>query len=177
MLALTAALVILLAACSWLGLGGGVEEPDDPFKEGVLKAVAHLAPPNSTSQFLSRIAEQLGWEQEVTQNTLLRVAVQEEEFDEKVEPYLLSVFFAKGFSVLPSVGEGHQFSRDSIVRGSVADNKFLVTTRELVRIIFLQPMENVQIIYPQDGTQPQIFSPDPEGILAVRKSLSEQYLR
>lgn len=154
-----------------------VEEPKDPFEEGVLKAVAHFAPSGSTTQYLARIAEQYGWEKAVARNTLLRNAVVEKKFDEKVEPYLLSLFFSKGFSVLPTVGEGHQFARDTIVRGGVADSRFLVTTRERVRIIFLTPLRNVLIIFPQDGTQPQLFTPKNGGVVAVRRSLLKQYLR
>lgn len=161
------------------------EEPDspgvltvkDPKSPGVLNNIAHVAPPGTATQSLANIAQHFGWEEDVARNTLLLLAVEEEQFDTRVEPFLISLFFKKGFSILPSVGEGHQFSRDSIVRGKVANAKLFVTTRELVRIIFLSPMRNIQIIYPQDGTQPQIFAPDPAGQIAVRQSLLKQYLR
>ena len=174
--------VLLLQGCSLFGFFGEeeaaeAEEPKDPFAEGMLRAIAHLAPPNSTPQFLSEIAEQLGWEEDVARNKLLRFAALSEQFDEKVTPFLLGLFFKKGFSVLPTVGEGHQFSRDSVVRGAVEGGRFLVTTRGPVRIIFLQPIDNVQIIYPKDGTQPQIFSINAEGVVALRRSRLEQYLR
>ena len=174
--------VLLLHGCSLFGpseeeAAAAAEEPKDPFAEGMLRAIAHLAPPNSTPQFLAEIAEQLGWEEEVARNKLLRFAALSEQFDERVTPFLLGLFFKKGFSILPTAGEGHQFSRDSVVRGAVGGSRFLVTTRGPVRIIFLQPIDNVQIIYPKDGTQPQIFSINAEGVVAVRRSRLDQYLR
>jgi hypothetical protein len=153
------------------------EEPSDPFAEGMLKAIGATAPGSSSSQLLARIADQFGWEQKVSRNTLLRIAVEEEQFNEKVEPYLLALFYRNGFSVLPQVGQGHQFARDTLVRSAVPAGRFLVTTRELVRIIFLRPVDNVQVVYPRDGTQPLIFTLNEKGVIAVRESLLKEYLR
>lgn len=189
---LAAALLLLLAGCGWFSSGpdepqsgqaakpegaGEVKEAADPFGEGMLKAVRFFAPANSPSQFLASLAEQFGWEGELKQNTLLRNAVVQGQFAEKVEPYLISVFFKNGFSVLPLVGDGHEFSRDSIVRGGVADSTLKVINRQPVRIIFLTAVRNIQIIYRQDGTEPQVFSPKDGGTITVRKSLVSQYLR
>jgi hypothetical protein len=173
-------LTLMLAGCS-LFSGDDVlsetEEPPDPFAEGMLNAIGHMAPGNTPTQFLARIAQQLGWEGGLAGNTLLRIAVEEEEFAAKVEPFLYALFYKNGFSVLPQVGEGHQFSRDSLVRGPVGAGTFLVTTRQPVRIIFVKAASNVQIVYPQDGVQPQIFALDEQGVVAVRRSLLEHYLR
>ncbi len=172
------ALAVALSGCSvWDFFFGEDEPPPDPFANGMLNAIGQLAPGNSPSQFLAGIARQLGWEIELTGNTLLRNAVEEEQFKERVEPYLLSLFYKNGFSVLPTVGEGHQFARDSLVRGDVGAGKFLVTTRERVRLIFVRPLDNVQIVYPRDGTQPQIFTLDDKGVISVRSSLLKEYLR
>jgi len=170
-------LSLLLSGCSWFSSAEEPEVVKDPFAEGILKAIGHLAPPESTTQFLANIADTLGWENEVSKRSLLKIAVTEEEFSEKVEPFLLSLFYAKGFSVLPQIGEGHQFSRDTVVRGGLQDSKFLVTTREKVRIVFLTPVQNVQIIYPKDGTQPQVFAPNPKAVLTIRRSMLDQYIR
>jgi len=91
--------------------GDGQGEPQGPFSKGILQGVAHIAPVNTKAAVLAGIASQLGWENDVTQNTLLRDAAENGDFEEKVEPYLLTLFYKKGFSVLPSVGEGHEFSR------------------------------------------------------------------
>ncbi|MCZ6629522.1 MAG: hypothetical protein O7E56_14975 [SAR324 cluster bacterium] len=177
------ALIWMLGGCSIYdylfgddGLKPG-EEPSDPFAEGMLNAIGQLAPSRSPSQFLAGIAGQLGWEDQVTRNTLLRKSVEDEKFSESVEPFLLSLFFKHGFSVLPNVGKGHQFARDSLVRGDVGPAKFLVTTREKIRLIFVKSVANVQIVYPKDGSQPQIFALDDKGIISVRGSLLNEYLR
>lgn len=153
------------------------EEPADPFAEGMLKAIGAMAPGRSSSQLLARIADAFGWERNLSRNTLLRIAVEEEQFSEKVEPYLLALFYRNGFSVLPQVGQGHQFARDTLVRSAVPAGRFLVTTRELVRIIFMRQVDNVQLVYPRDGTQPQIFTLNEKGVIAVRESLLKEYLR
>ena len=108
---------------------------------------------------------------------VLLAAVVDEDFAQKVEPHLLGLYYRNGFSVLPVVGEGHQFARDSLVRGAVASSRLLVTTREPIRIIFLDGADNVQIVYPQDGTEPRVFAIDENAVVAVRQSLLEQYLR
>lgn len=185
--ALLVAVSLALGGCGIFGFFFGddeagenlkqAEEPPDPFEEGMLKAIGHMAPGGSPSQYLSRIAEEMGWEGEVAGNTLLRIAVETKDFAGRVEPFLYALFYKNGFSVLPQVGEGHQFSRDSLVRGVVETGTFLVTTREQVRIIFVKEVGSVQIVYPQDGVQPQIFSLSEKGIIIVRRSLLERYLR
>ena len=75
------------------------------------------------------------------------------------------------------MGEGHQFARDTLVRGNVGAAKFLVTTREKIRLIFVKPVANLQIVYPKDGIQPQIFALDDKGIISARGSLLNEYLR
>lgn len=153
------------------------QQAAQPFPEGMLNTVADRAPAGSPSQYLAQLAREFGWEKEVAENTLLRQAVESGNFAGKVEPFLLAMFFRHGYSVLPSVGEGHQFSRDTIVRGPVSNTRTLVTTRDRVRLVFLTPPQNLQIVYPQDGEQPQIFALGSQGIIAVRKSLLESYLR
>lgn len=171
--------LLLLVLTLWIGgcSGKKTEIEKDPFKAGTLKALGHLAPKGSSVQFLALVAEQLGWEDEVSKNPLIKIAAEEKDFEQKIEPFLLSLFFKHGFSVLPMVGEGHQFSRDTVVRGAVKSSRFLVPTREKVRLIFLTEVENIQIIYPQDGVQPQVFTVNPDAVMTLRRSLIEQYLR
>lgn len=153
------------------------EENGDPFASGVLNVIADSAPAGSVSLFLARLAAGFGWEDQVAQNALLHKAVLEEQFEQRVEPFLLTLYYQNGFSVLPVVGEGHQFNRDTVVRGAVGSSRLLVTNRNPIRIIFLQPVENVQIVYHQDGEQPQVFSVDEQAVVAVRQSLLKYYLR
>ena len=175
-------LSLILSSCSLFNQADPEAENStdvnkNPFAEGVLKGVAHLAPKDSVSVFLANVADQLGWESDVAKNGLIKKAANDGDFDEKVEPYLLALFFSRGFSVLPNIGEGHELSGDSLIRGKVLDVKFNITTRQPVRLIFLQPMERIQIIYPMDGVQPIIFAQNPEGVMIVRRSHLEQYLR
>lgn len=157
--------------------GPPAEENGDPFAGGVLNVIADSAPAGSASLFLARLAAGFGWEDQVAQNALLHKAVLEEQFEQRVEPFLLTLYYQNGFSVLPVVGEGHQFNRDTVVRGAVGSSRLLVTNRNPIRIIFLQPVENVQIVYHQDGEQPQVFSVDEQAVVAVRQSLLKYYLR
>jgi hypothetical protein len=176
-LALLAGLV--LGSCGWFGGKAAAPDappPEDPFAQGMLRVILAKAPPGSVSQALAGIAEQLGWESQLQQNTLLKQAILSGQFDQRVQPFLLSLFFRNGYSVLPTVGEGHQVNRDTIIRGVGGDNRILVSTRDPVRIIFLTPVKNVQVIYPQDGTEPQVFTID-GGVVAVRKSYSDLFLR
>ena len=159
--------------------GGTEPSPDapaDPFGQGVLKTVVNEAPPGSAAQYLAVLADDFGWEAEVNQDILLRRAVAAQSFLERVEPRLLGLFFKQGFSVLPSVGEGHEFSRDSVVRGAVANRQFLVRAKGPVRIIFLEPADNIVIVYAKNAEQPQIFSRVQTSTVAVRESRSELHL-
>jgi hypothetical protein len=178
---LAAMLILSAGSCSWFGFGddeaADEEEAEDIFAAGMLKAIAGTAPKGSNSQYLAGIADQFGWEKSLARNKLLRMAVEEEEFNSRVEPYLISLFYRNGFSVLPRLGEGHQIARDTLVRGAVGTSRYLVMTREQVRIIFLGPVQGVQLIYPRDGTEPQIFSRDENGTIAVRASLVRDQLR
>ena len=153
------------------------EGQKDPNAEGVLKSIGALAPANSPTQFLARIADGLGWESQVGENEPLRKAVQRREFEPVVLPYLLALFYRNGFSVLPRVGEGHQFARDTIVRGVTGTSRLLVTSHEPLKLIFLGAVDNIQIVYPQDGQPPQIFTVSGTGVVAVRRSQLEQYLQ
>ncbi|HEX9843033.1 MAG TPA: hypothetical protein VGC20_09800, partial [bacterium] len=143
----------------------------------VLNVIAQQAPPGSATQLLARLAAEFGWEAQVAQNPLLKQAVQDEQFEERVEPVLLGLYYRNGFSVLPVVGEGHQFNRDTVVKGAIGSSRLLVTTRKPVRIIFLRPVQNVEIVYYQDGEEPQIFSVSDQAVVAVRQSLAKYYLR
>ena len=192
-LLLALVLAVLPGGCSWLGLGGsekpaavtlavegqpGAEQkPESVLPGGVLGNIASKAPPKSPVHYLALLAEQFGWEQQVAQNTLLAEAVQEQAWDERVEPFMLGLFFSKGFSVLPAVGDGHEFSRDAVVNGPLSQVRLLVTTRRPIRIVLLHPATNVEIVYPQDGEQPQLFTLDPAGNVVVRQSRLAQYLR
>ena len=171
------AALLLLSACSLFRGSGTPEEKKDPFADGLLKSIGALAPANSPTQFLARIADDLGWESQIAQNAPLRKALENREYDQVVLPFLLSLYYRNGFSVLPRVGEGHQFGRDSIVRGVTGTSRLLVTSREPLKLIFLGPIENVQIIYPQDGQSPQVFTVSGTGVIAVRRSRLEQYLQ
>jgi hypothetical protein len=142
----------------------------------VLKTAASDAPPGSPSQYLAMLADNFGWEAEVNQDLLLRRAVSAGDFPERVEPRLLGLFFKQGFSVLPSVGEGHEFSRDTVVRGAVANRQFLVRAKGPIRIVFLEPADNIVIVYAKNAEQPQIFSRVPTSTVAVRESRSDLYL-
>ncbi len=173
-----------LSGCSWFGsdtpeevVPPTVAEEAQTETPGLLRSIAELAPAGSTAQYLGQIADDLGWEVQVAQNTQLRAAVADEAFDERVEPALLSLYFRNGFSILPIVGNGHQFGRDTVVRGVIGSARLLVTTREPLRIIFLQPVQDVLVIYPIDGEQPQVFSLDSSAVINVRRSLLEHYLR
>lgn len=170
-------LLVLLAGCSWFGSKQPAQAPKDPFADGMLKSIGALAPANSPTQFLARIADGLGWESQVAQNEPLRKAVERREFDPVVLPFLLALFYQNGFSVLPRVGEGHQFGRDTIVRGVTGTSRLLVTSREPLKLIFLGAVENIQIVYPQDGQPPQVFTVSGTGVVAVRRSQLEQYLQ
>ncbi len=180
-LAVIAALTLIVpAGCSTIGEVWddffGSEEEIDPFEEGLLSAAAFAAPPGSTSQYLAQLAKELEWEEDVTHDLLLREAVIEEKFSERVEPRLLGLFFRKGFSVLPILGEGHEFNRDTLVRGDLVNSRYLVRTKIPIRIIFLGLAENIVIIYPIDGVQPQVFNRTPASTVAVRESRLERYL-
>jgi len=167
------------AAPSGAGPGGTEPSPDapvDPFGQGVLKTVVNEAPPGSPAQYLALLADDFGWEAEVHQDFLLRKAVTGKEYPERVEPRLLGLFFKQGFSVLPSVGEGHEFSRDTVVRGAVANRQFLVRAKGPVRIIFLEPADNIVIIYAKNAEQPRIFSRVQTSTVAVRESRSDLHL-
>lgn len=188
---LIALVVVALGGCGLFGFFGGEpateeekkaaeeeeREAKDPFSQGMLAAIANLAPEDSNSKTLAAIAEQLGWEQALSRNKLLRKAVEEEDFEERVEPYLISLFYRNGFSVMPRLGEGHQISRDTLVRGAVGTERHLIMTREEVRIIFLGEVQGLQLIYPRDGTPPQIFTRDETGTIAVRASLVKDQMR
>ncbi|MDH5753447.1 MAG: hypothetical protein OEZ59_13635 [Deltaproteobacteria bacterium] len=186
------ALLLLLAALS--GCGGKsatppeettgaqgekkkVFDPNNPFAAGVLNAIAEIAPEKSPSRLLGRIAAELGWEEQVAENVRLRKAVEDEKFEENVQSYLLGLYYNNGFTVLPVVGEGHQFARNSIVRGAVANTRLLVTNREKLYLLFLGKVENIQIVYHKDGVQPQVFTLDPNAVIALRQSHLEHYLR
>jgi hypothetical protein len=192
-LALLAVAVLAAGGCSFIGglFGGGASEPapsatepsaearqeQGPFAAGVLNVIAQQAPPGSATQLLARLAAEFGWEAQVAQNPLLKQAVQDEQFEERVEPVLLGLYYRNGFSVMPVVGEGHQFNRDTVVKGAIGSSRLLVTTRKPVRIIFLRPVQNVEIVYYQDGEEPQIFSVSDQAVVAVRQSLAKYYLR
>jgi len=168
-----------------LGPDGEVLEPGtepvagaapDPFEPGVLKTVVSAAPAGSNSQYLAVLADEFGWEAEVNQDLILRRAVAAGAFPDRVEPRLLGLFFRQGFSVLPSVGEGHEFSRDTVVRGHVANRHFLVRAKRPVRIVFLEQADNIVIIYPKDSEQPLVFNRVESSSIAVRESRSNLYL-
>ncbi len=181
------ALLALLAGCGAAedSLGGaeaappaaGEAEEAGGLPEGVLGTVALEAPGGSPAQFLARLAAEFGWEEQVAQNAPLQRAVRERRYEDKVVPFLLALYYRNGFSVLPKVGEGHQFNRDTVVRGAVASSRLLVTTREPVRIIFIEPVQNVQIVHHQDATPPRVFSISDESVVSVRESLLKWYLR
>jgi len=174
-------LLMLIGGCSGAGPSNpskpAGEAPKDPAATGVLKSIGALAPANSPTQFLARIADGLGWESQVAENDLLRKAVERHEFEPVVMPFLLALFYRNGFSVLPRIGEGHQFGRDTIVRGVSGTSRFLVTSREPLKLIFLGAVDNIQIVYPQDGQPPQVFTVSGTGVVAVRRSQLEQYLQ
>ena len=179
-----ASLLLALGGCSLFTKSAtptsgeaAAEPPKDAFSDGMLKAIGAQAPANSPAQFLARIADEFGWESQVSQNAPLRKAVERKEFDQVVLPFLLSLYYKHGFSVLPRVGEGNQFARDTIVRGVSGTSRLLVTSREPVKLIFLGAVDNVQIVYPQDGQPPQIFTVSGTGTVSVRKSQLEQYLQ
>lgn len=153
------------------------EKAQSLIKLGILETAFQKAPPGSTSQYLARLADEFGWEEQVGQNPLLKEAIESGAFDERVEPFLLGLFYHNGFSVLSHVGESHQFARDTVVRGAVDTSRLLVTTRKPIRIIFLKPVQNVQIVYYQDGEEPQVFTLNEAAVVSVRRSLLEQYLR
>jgi len=185
-LVLALAAGLLLGGCSWFGGDEeaasektGEEGPKEErlVGEGMLDTIFAKAPPGSTTKFLAQVAAQLGWEEQVAQHTLFKKAVDSEDWEEQVEPFLLGLFFQNGFSVLPTVGENHQFARDSVVRGAVQASRLLVTNRESVRIIFLKPVQNLELVYYQDGQQPQIFTVDENAVISVRRSMLQQYLR
>lgn len=175
-----ARLGVLLGAWLWAAAGcgwfGPSEPAPDPFAGGTLNGVAHLAPAGSESAFLARLADDMGWEEAVARDALLRESAREGAFADKVRSRLLGLFFRQGFSVLPTLGEGHEFTRDTLVRGKVADSRYLVRTREAIRIIFVELAQNVVIIYPKDGTEPQVFTRRPESSVALRASRLELYL-
>jgi hypothetical protein len=170
-------LVPSLGGCGLFSRPGAEGAADDPFAAGVLNVTAERAPPGSSVQLLAQLAAEFGWEEQVAQNPLLKKAVLEREFQRRVEPALLGLYYNNGFSVLPVVGEGHQFNRDTVVRGALGSSRLFVSTREPVRIIFLRPVQNVQIVYHQDGVEPRVFSVSAEAVVAVRQSLHKSYLR
>jgi hypothetical protein len=198
----TLALVLLLAVtgggCSTIKgwFGGGAAEPaqppptpqaeagqapaqaeQGPFAAGVLNTIVQRAPAGSASQLLAQLAAGFGWEEQVASHPALQGAVLEGRFAERVEPILLGLYFRNGFSVLPVVGEGHQFNRDTVVQGALGSSRLLVSNREQIRIVFLRPVQNVEIVYYQDGIEPQVFSVSDQAVVAVRQSLSRLYLR
>lgn len=153
------------------------QAPQEPGAAGVLAIIAQTAPPSSPTQLLAHLAAEFGWEEQVTANPLVKEAVQNKEFKERVEPFLLGLYYKNGFSVLPVVGEGHEFNRDTVVQGVLGSSRLLVTNRESVRIIFLRPVQNVEIVYHQDGIEPQVFSVSDQSVVAVRQSTAKYYLR
>jgi len=189
------ALALGLGGCSWFGgskpapqaaeapagsgqaAGAEGAQPQGPFAAGVLNTIAQRAPAGSPTQLLAQLAAQFGWEDQVAHNPLLKQDVLDGQFAERVEPALLGLYYKNGFSVLPVVGEGHQFSRDTVVQGALGSSRLLVTNRKAIRIIFLRPVQNIEIVYYQDGIEPQVFSVSPQAVVAVRKSLVKYYLR
>lgn len=194
-LLLLTALALSPGGCSWFG--GGSEPPaaeagppapgteaagataaeQGPFAGGVLNSIAEQAPPGSATQLLARLAAEYGWEDQVAQNPQLKQAIADGDFADRVEPLLLGLYYRNGWSVLPVVGAGHEFNRDTIVRGAVGSSRLYVATRKKVRIIFLRPVQNVQIVYHQDGEEPQVFAVSDQAVVAVRQSLLKYYLR
>lgn len=187
--ALLIATVLMLSACGWFGADapapaaaaaqqeGDGGEPPSVLPGGVLRNIATSAPPQTPAQYLALLADQFGWEPAVAQNEILAKAVEGGDMEGQVEPFLLGLFYRNGFAVLPQVGEGHEFSRDSVVRGPLGSARYLVTTRNPVRIILLAPTQNAEIVYPQDGEQPQVFSLDKASSVTVRTSRTAHYLR
>jgi hypothetical protein len=159
------------------GPGAQARQEQGPFAPGVLNVIAQKAPPGSATQLLARLAAEFGWEPQVAQDPLLKQAVLGGDFEERVEPHLLGLYYKNGWSVLPVVGEGHMFNRDSVVQGAIGSTRLLVTNRKTVRIIFLRPVQNVEIVYYQDGEEPQVFSVSDQSVVAVRQSLAKYYLR
>lgn len=148
-----------------------------PFAGGVLNTIAQRAPAGSPTQMLAQLAAQFGWEEQVVNNPVLKQDVLDGRFADRVEPFLLGLYYKNGFSVLPVVGEGHEFNRDTVVQGAIGSARLLDTSRKAIRIIFLKPVQNVQIIYYQDGVEPKVFSVSDRSVLAVRQSLVKYYLR
>jgi hypothetical protein len=159
------------------GSAGKGAAPQGPFAPGVLNVIAQRAPAGSPTQLLARLAAGFGWEQQVAHDPLLQQDVLAGQFADRVEPYLLGLYYKNGFSVLPVVGEGHEFNRDTVVQGAIGSARLLVTNRKPIRIIFLRPVQNVQIVYYQDGVEPQVFSVSDQAVVAVRQSLVKYYLR
>src|SRR5579863_9680709 len=98
---------MVMGACSFSGKSvtqAPLQAPKDTFPDGLLKTIGAQAPPNSPAQFLAHIADDLGWESQVSQNAPLGRAVERKEFEQVVLPYLLSLYYKNGFSVLPRVG-------------------------------------------------------------------------
>ena len=176
-LATALALLGFVPAMAGCGLFAKATAPPDPFASGVLNAVAQGASAGSPTQTLALLARELGWEQEVAENAMLRTAIEGKHFEAQVEPFLMALFYKHGYSVLSKAGEGHEFSRDTVLRGPVGNVRFLVTSRRSIHVIFLGPTDNVQLIYPQDGEPPQVYALRPDGALAIRQSRSETYLR
>jgi hypothetical protein len=186
---LVCAAALALGACGWFGADAPAPapaeqaataegaEPPSVLPGGVLRNIATAAPPQTPAQYLALLADQFGWEPAVAQNEILAKAVESGDMEGQVEPFLLGLFYRNGFAVLPQVGEGHEFSRDSVVRGPLGSARYLVTTRKPVRIILLAPTQNAEIVYPQDGEQPQVFSLEKESSVTVRTSRTEHYLR
>lgn len=200
-LALGVSALVLLGGCGFLGFGDPDDEPARPAageaaggeplegeagdggvagampsEPGMLQMVALGAPPGSISQYLAELADELGWEADVRADPFLREAVDAGAYDERVEPRLLGLFFRKGFSVLPVVGEGHEFTRDTVIRGAVSNSRFLVKAAEPIRIIFLDRVDNIVIIYRKNGRQPQVFNRIAQGSVALRESRLDYYL-
>ena len=175
----------VLSGCGWFSSSKpegeeaqkAEEKAKDPFAAGLLNAIAEIAPESSASRLLARIAAEAGWETQVAENVRLKKSIEDEQFEEQIQSYLLGLFYNNGYSVLPVVGEGHQFSRNTIVRGAVSKTRLLVTNRKLVNIIFLGPVQDIQVVYHQDGEQPKVFTLDKKAVITIRQSLLEYYLR
>lgn len=164
---------VLLAGCS---IFGGEEPAEGEDAPPLLAAIAETAPTGGATAYLAELAEAFGWEEQVTQNARLRRLTEEEAWG-AVHAALLGLYYRNGFSILPAVGEGHQFARDTVVRSPLSETRLLVTQREPVRLIFLEPPQNVEIVYHQDGEPPEVFTMGEDGVITVRRSILEQYLR
>lgn len=148
--------LLLSGVCSLRRRSGTPDQTKDSIADGHLEAHGPRPPANGPTPFVARMADDPGRESRIVEHVPVRQAVESREFDQVVQPLPQACCDRNSFSVLPHVGAGHAFGRDSIVRGMIGIRHPPATSHEQVMPSFLGPIEVVQIITRHDGSRSRV---------------------